>query len=68
MVCSDKLTILARAGNKLSKHTLSNAVGMGSRLQDFEFPCVMIFFSSAVVTGLNSHSLGTVERASDTGA
>ena len=68
LVCRDRLTILARAGSKVSKQSLSNVVGIGSRLHDFEFPSVMIFFSSIVVTCLNSASLGTLEGAYDTGA
>ena len=63
LVCNDMLTMLVRDGSRLSKQALSNVVGTGSRPHDFEFPSVMIFFSSAVVTGLNSDSLGTVEGA-----
>ena len=63
----DKLTVSVRTGSKISKHALSKMVGMGSRLHDLEFPSVITFLSSSVVTGLNSDSVCTLLEARDTG-
>ena len=58
-------TILQRVGIRAGRTSLSNEVGMGSSLQDFEFPERIIFPSSFSVMGSNAVNLGTLELQLD---